>query len=702
MVDQPRINPQTFSRRPSDAPSVPTAAVPNIRTPSVTEFAASSASDALISMADDAKRLEAAQRGQFDFSTDQFNMMVAEVEEDQTLEAEADFAEAAYAIDAAIQNVRDTSSLHNIPTASLEAYDKVATQFMNKEGLSAFQKKILEENFTRGRIQASGEALKYQANLRKIEQENNRKRIIESYGMQAYNDPSRAAAILGEAKEKLPAKAFEAAKTFITEASLKGMAQTADGAQQMRAMLDDGVFDSVLSVDQKIAYSNMADNTISKAREKRSIESIEQIASFEAQLENDPASFTPDDIAAKVQEFGITSESQVKGYFKTYYDKIAEQKKKHDRKSRVYGVASGEPVFLNPKNPDDVKDVNLVYEEDLAPTFDALYQTGDFSSVNDKKVNFIDKAGVVPSAVNQEVVGKLMSGDATAQMEAIDLIDKVNARFSAQGRTLNIALSADEKAFYDIASPLLKYSPNDPQKAVDLARQTFAQNKATGGVFEKEFDKNFKPDDLVKKITDRLDNSGFNLLDNPKFDVDPVSTATVADMGRSIAKAYYIKNPDMDAAAKYATEQLENITGVWRGDGGGRLMVHSPTLYTEPFDGTHDYLADQLAGDIQAIRPDLKSGEYFLRPDELTTREVQAGKTPSYKVMVITDGGLDELRVDGVAKRYRPRSLTEEEKRARLEAEAAKTKEDLATLQEIREHNEPIFLNLIGTIGTRP
>jgi len=456
MVDTPKLTPQSFSKR--SAPGVPqlTGAIPNLTSaPSVSAFAAQSQIDMLINFADDAKRLEMVADRQFNFSAEQTKQAQAGVEEDQTIEAQAVLAESEFLIETQIEQARQGSSISDIPDNTMRAYDDVVSKTLAKSDLSAFQKKMLQQKYSENRIQVAGKAVEYQAELRRIEQANNIKKIIDAKAMDSFNHPEKYGELLSEAKATLSPKVFEKAKGMLAESTIRGLASTPDGAIELEALLNNGTFDDAISPIQKGQFLQLSKSRQKREQAKKSFEQLKALGEFRSSMKQDPFSVTDENIKEARETLGLT-DGEITGLFKEREDTKTEITTGFDI------ITNGEVVSAS--NKEQVKAFNTTYETIQS-------ELNNLTPEDRTQYNFdiIARNREVPTLLKERMDQAASSNDEQAVVEAVDLLNRVVSNPETT-YLANKVMSSENRSRLDSIAERLRFG-SDFSEAVERVDQ---------------------------------------------------------------------------------------------------------------------------------------------------------------------------------------------------------------------------------------
>lgn len=701
MVDRPIINPQSFSKRQAQttAPDLSTA-VPSLRNvPSVQNFASQSVADTFVQLAQDSGRLEAIQQRAVQVSTEQAEFAIREVKSRQAVEAEKVYSEASLSAIERINAVRETvEDSDQIPTLTAKAYDDVVSKTLERN-LSPYQKDLLQQRFNQQKSVVGAEALDYQNQLNKIETEANLSEILRNDSVSIYNKPNMLRPRLEQMEQALRDEGLSQAeitanisryKAQLTKSAIQG--EVAVNPEVALQKIKDGQFDDLINGPEKAQYLDFAKSRITANSQKRTVQDAFKISALEQQIKADPDAFTQADLEDRAAVYGMTF-SETKTLANKWNEAKVAKRELEGKVNRVLVASTDPEQRLNPANPDDVNDVDEVFEKVVAPE---LPPAENFSSRNDMLVNWVDSIKVVPTMVGRELKGAIEVGSVEERVAAVDLVNKLDER------GLDVPLNPEERAFYTRAQEVLRYKSGDKEEALRIVEQEMSMADNLRSVRETSFSKEFDETKAVNKLKKALGDGLFSPVRVDEAIDGDLPQEIVFDV-QAAAKQFYLKKPDMDQAIENAIRVVKPNYKVTEIDGAKRAMKMGPEKFLPPVLNSHDYLQEQLANDVKSINPNLKPGDYYIATDAVTMREVSSGgMIPSYAVWTIDDNGVvDRLKdEDGRFARYQPAELSEDEKQALIKEDLEERKKRAAMFfgqdrtEQRRKSRE--FLQMIG------
>lgn len=273
MVDRPKLDPQVFSKRSSQGVPRLTAQTPNFRAaPSVSSFASESVADSLVSMADDAKRLQAMHDEQFQFDQQQFEIVQSEVEEKQRLEAEEQFSKAEVLFSSASQSIIEQGDADSVLANSVEAYDKISSEILNTADLSKYQVDYLNKRFSEGRNAVSLSATKQQIAIRQAEKAASKADAQRGREVTLFRTPTV------EKFLELSKGADAGERSELSQVLLERVAQ--ENPDKAQELLDSKLFDSSVDGDKLIDFQGIVSSEkerklrVSRSYQKQIIDNI--------------------------------------------------------------------------------------------------------------------------------------------------------------------------------------------------------------------------------------------------------------------------------------------------------------------------------------------------------------------------------------------------------------------------------------------
>lgn len=258
-------------------------------------------------------------------------------------------------------------------------------------------------------------------------------------------------------------------------------------------------------------------------------------------------------------------------------------------------------------------------------------------------LSFVQRRGMLPGAVVNEVRGAVIQGDPEKAFPLLEL-GSAAAALNPQalvGRDGSADLR-DAVAEYDYFRKL-GFSEAEAAQKVIQARQP-GQEVAQ------------LPADIRKKIQGISADDVENLYDETFTDLfatDPalganISAQTITREYQDLVTEQYQRTGDLDTARARAEEQMKRTYNVSNATGDPIIMRHPPESYYPAVNGSHDYLGTQLkSGVTEAFGEDVEG--YNLTPvPGVTDVDVRTGKPPRYGVIVERKDGTFDVLPEGV------------------------------------------------------
>lgn len=664
MVDRPDINPQVFQKRRNTVTPTLEAATPNFRSaPSVTNFAADSVADTLVSMTDDSRRLELVSADSFDLAQENFDRVLREIRDDQEVESEAKLARAKLSYQARVAEIRETGDPNSLPEDSTEAFEEVMTDLLEDDDLSLYQKNYLNPRVEEGRIRMAEGVLEYQARLREIEQENNLAEIMRAASVTSFNNPAAFRDEIEAIRQSGPMqrlndvereKAMQKIEQDLAASSIRGYVQSNAGTAL--SLLKQGAYDDILDGNLKAQYVDMAEANIKKVKQGKTFEQLRAKAMAKANMKRDPYSYTDADIERLWQQ-DIITDGEVPQMIMAREDAKLELDAENLTIARVYEAANGRST-LSPIRKEDVDAVDLTYERTVMPEVEKLRAEGNHAAANTTMANWVSDVGVMPTMVKEDLVSAIRSEDPNAILQAGSVLDRIEEQ-----RPKMVTVPPADRAKLDRLNEVLRFE-TDPVQAVRTVAQEDRNEFAE--VRTKNFNSEYDPSEAQRAFEKAMDDWWFGA---PELSLEGESVARLqADM-KAAAKAYYLTKPQADDDMyKAAVNTIKENWAVSRADGNGRYMKYAPELYLPEFPEIgHTYIQADLHETVTSVNPNLQAGDYLIVPDDITTGRISQNKLPSYRIMVSDERGVNQLMdADGKLLRYEPPQLTREEAMQKL------------------------------------
>ncbi len=360
-----------------------------------------------------------------------------------------------------------------------------------------------------------------------------------------------------------------------------------------------------------------------KAKAELSLETSRDISNLKIQARTGTGE--PSDIIKKTEDFfnaGQITEAERTSIITEVINAQKETAKVAVSKQKVANRLSGNAEVVVDQN-----DVDLAWEQDIAPTVDQLPPEQKNAAI----AQFVDDTKRIPTQVKQQVTSNLNSLDPDLVVESASLIDRLdNVRGIPEDN-----FSSNERAFAEIVVGLQKNL--DPKEALNLARKNTDPNDRS------------RVDMRTKIIKDEEFADGYRDEVNDAFDpffgatrVDPINEGKLVNEYKVLFEEHFKAGMSKEAADRKAKEILKRNWGETAVTGKARAIKYPPEDYYTVA-GNTEYMGKQLLADVRKefifdrkITPDMLR----VVADQETARTATQGK-PSY--MIIVDLGEDGL-----------------------------------------------------------
>lgn len=386
----------------------------------------------------------------------------------------------------------------------------------------------------------------------------------------------------------------------------------------------------------------------------------EQIADLEIAVN---ASEVDQDAIDAQDEKGLFRGNQQKRVQLT--NKVRERQKEERKlaKSVARGAAGvAGSVTLNPKDSEDVKAVDNYYKDasarvDAAVEQEALDEAAAPVVLRTMAVNIVKKTGVVPKALQGELVGAMRAGTDEEKVQAADTIAQIN---DIPGNVL-----ADEMGKRDIAmgvqiSALVRAGQTAEQAVASVVASTDPANKPVIEARKANIKAEKWEDDYQAEVIDFFDPTGISDFfpfgqsnDAELTTLDGTLERATAEY-KTLFEDWYARTGDKELATKQAEKDLGRVWAVTRVDGGVRVMKYAPEAYYGIGVDDGKWMKAQLRADVKDIAPDVDPEKIWLGSDSRTAREA-SNRAPTYPVLFIGESGaIEPLMSEGRSVRWNP------------------------------------------------
>lgn len=484
-------------------------------------------------------------------------------------------------------------------------------------------------------------------------------------------------------------------KNLITVA-YKNQLQAMDSNQRANAILElqkSKKLPAGLSIEDKNdivaklnAYNSTVDSIETKANAQQKAEQelnlARQAADLEIKVNRGEATY--EDVLEAEQSETITPAKKI-----ALFKKLDDEKDKVVKESlslrKVYGAMNGTD-FIDPKNTDDKKAVDLVYTKVLSPQIDAIQDPAVRKSTI---ANYVNSVGVVPETLRGKMRGVFRGDDVEQKVFYADLVGRIQetkpqALDDFDDKDITQAIMIDE---------MVKAGTPNEQAVEKVANITSGLNKGRLEILEEDF-KELVEDKgtgvkinsykVIDTVRDTFDEGVFSVnasLPNQQLGVE---AAAINDYKRLYKTWYLNTNGDAELAEKQAKLALKRTWGTTGVNGDSKQLTKYPIEQAYPGMPTKEIKKD--------LMKDLKSEPLYegIDPDDVIVHwrpgitDRQYKQYPYYQVQIrnkegylepalIGDGGLWKPDYDGWKKRTKAANLkkNQEDRAKSLEEEKA-------------------------------
>lgn len=494
-------------------------------------------------------------------------------------------------------------------------------------------------------------------------------------------------------------------KNLITVA-YKNQLQAMDSNQRANAILElqkSKKLPAGLSIEDKNdivaklnAYNSTVDSIETKANAQQKAEQelnlARQAADLEIKVNRGEATY--EDVLEAEQSETITPAKKV-----ALFKKLDDEKDKVVKESlslrKVYGAMNGTD-FIDPKNTDDKKAVDLVYTKVLSPQIDAIQDPAVRKSTI---ANYVNSVGVVPETLRGKMRGVFRGDDVEQKVFYADLVGRIQetkpqALDDFDDKDITQAIMIDE---------MVKAGTPNEQAVEKVANITSGLNKGRLEILEEDF-KELVEDKgtgvkinsykVIDTVRDTFDEGVFSVnasLPNQQLGVE---AAAIKDYKRLYKTWYLNTNGDAELAEKQAKLALKRTWGTTGVNGDSKQLTKYPIEQAYPGMPTKEIKKD-LMKDLKSLPEykDLADDDVFITWREGVT-DRQFKQYPSYQILILNEDGMLEPPLLGDDGLWKP-DYDSWKKRTKA-ANLKKNQEDRAkSLEEEKAINEalsnPIF-----------
>ena len=296
--------------------------------------------------------------------------------------------------------------------------------------------------------------------------------------------------------------------------------------------------------------------------------------------------------------------------------------------ARAVSAFSDPNVRLNPFDDDDRKTIDLAYRA----LGGATGLTMADPTAERRLMGIVERTDAIPDAAADALKAGMVSRDATELQNTMTVMSKLYRQHpAAVVRAFDEATVKrlqDYEALAPVTPPDELYARLDPN--TDPTRRKLMEDLRVEGT-------KLAADVTDDEVLDAFDTSSWP-GGQPSAPIDTMATLALRqDFARLFAERYAVTG-DATVAKKQAFERLALKWGGTETGSTPRLMPYPPERFYPAIGGDHDWLADQLAEEVQTRFPDAEEWGLVTAPE--TEGMVRAKGVPGYYVTVIdAEGG---------------------------------------------------------------
>ena len=442
-------------------------------------------------------------------------------------------------------------------------------------------------------------------------------------------------------------------KNLITVA-YKNQLQAMDSNQRANAILElqkSKKLPAGLSIEDKNdivaklnAYNSTVDSIETKANAQQKAEQelnlARQAADLEIKVNRGEATY--EDVLEAEQSETITPAKKI-----ALFKKLDDEKDKVVKESlslrKVYGAMNGTD-FIDPKNTDDKKAVDLVYTKVLSPQIDAIQDPAVRKSTI---ANYVNSVGVVPETLRGKMRGVFRGDDVEQKVFYADLVGRIQetkpqALDDFDDKDITQAIMIDE---------MVKAGTPNEQAVEKVTKLTEGLTKGRLEILEEDFRELVEDKGTGVKINStKVITTVRDIFDDSKgkiFSLDAslpdqqlgVAPAAINDYKRLFKTYYLYTNGDADLAEKQAKIAMRRTWGTTDINRQSKQLTQYPIEQAYPGMSAKT-IKRELMRDIHSIPSfkDLDADDVIVHPLRgVTDREY--GQYPRYQIMFFNEGG---------------------------------------------------------------
>ena len=440
-------------------------------------------------------------------------------------------------------------------------------------------------------------------------------------------------------------------------------------------------------VNQLNAYSDTIESTKKQAFAQENAAAALQKSRMNADLEIrvDRGEATYEEVQQAESKQQITPEKKA-SLFKAL-DNITEKKITESNAIQKVARTLDGKDYIDPKNPDDKKAVDLAYSKAVEPQ---MADMQDPAAQKSLVTNFVQATGIVPSSLQGKMRGVFRGANVQDKVFYADLIGRIQ---ESKPQALEDFDDKDITQAVMIDQLVKSGTPNE--EAVKIVEDI--TNNITPGRIEtlkaeyqdlkkaKGADATTRNSATIKYVTDLFDEGVFSKNASLPDRQLGVETAAVNDYDRLYETWYLNTNGNADIAKQQADRAFKSSWGTTAINGQSKQLTKYPIEQAYPkLDATE--LKKSLVTDLKTL-PEYKNisdDKVFVQYDNRTAREW--GNQPSYRVLILNKDGLLEPIADPTKSRWKPDyKKAVEDKRINAEMDARLARQQGLSSREFKQ-----------------
>jgi hypothetical protein len=443
-------------------------------------------------------------------------------------------------------------------------------------------------------------------------------------------------------------------------------------------------------VKQLSAYSDTIESTKKQAFAAENAAAALQKSRMNADLEIrvDRGEATYEEVQQAESKQQITPEKKV-SLFKSL-DNHAEKKiKESEAIQKVARTLDGKD-YIDPKNPDDKKAVDLAYTKAVEPQMAGMQDPAAQKSL---VTNFVQMTGIVPESLRGKMRGVFRGGNVQDKVFYADLVGRIQetkpqALDDFDDKDITQAVMIDqlvksgtpnEEAVKKVEDITNNITPG----RIEILKAEYQDMKKAQGT-----DATSRNATTISHVTDLFDEGVFSRNATLPDRQLGVESAAVNDYDRLYETWFLNTNGNADIAKQQADRAFKNSWGTTSINGQEKQLTKYPVEQAYPLLDTPT-LKKSLVSDLKTLPEykDIADDKVFLQYDSRTAREW--GNQPSYRVLILNKDGVLEPIPDPAKSRWKPDyKKAVEDKRVNAEMDARLAREKGINSNEFKQEQK--------------